>query len=136
MASFPNERETHLTLEIERLVRGRILLIKETSITTIRTKMKRIQKTLPQVCCTVSISSLERVRHNKTVLMQDKSLPTTLFIQIQTTFPILITGGGSTLMGTFVHRKIKRKMEETLKRPPKAFSLSTKYTLLHYNSKK
>lgn len=39
-------------------------------------------------------------------------------------------------MGTFIHRKIKIKMEETLKRPPKAFSLSTKYTLLHYNSKK
>lgn len=33
-------------------------------------------------------------------------------------------------------KKKKKKMEETLKRPPKAFSLSTKFTLLHYNSKK
>lgn len=39
-------------------------------------------------------------------------------------------------MGTFIHRKItEKKEEETFKRPPKAFSLSTKYTLLHYNSK-
>lgn len=87
-------REKHSWhLRLEKLARSRILLIRETSITTIRSKMKRIQKTLPRVCCTVSIRSLERVRHNITVLMQDKSLPTILFIQIQTTYPILINRG-------------------------------------------
>lgn len=80
-----------MTLEIETLVRGRILLITETSETTIRTKIKRIQRPYHKSVA-VSIRSLKRVRHNKTVLMQDKSLPTILFIQIQTTFPIRITG--------------------------------------------
>lgn len=95
-------REAHLTLEIERLARGRILPIKATSPTTIRTKMRRIQ-TLPRVRWTVR--SLRWVRHNETVLMQDKSLPTILFIQIQT-FPNRINKGReSTLMGTFIHRK-------------------------------
>lgn len=48
----------------------------------------------------------------------------------------LITGGREYTNGHIHSQKNNWEMEETLKRPPKAFSLSTKYTLLHYNSKK
>lgn len=70
-------------------------------------------------------------------LMQDKSLPTILFVQIQ--FFLSLKQGREYTYGHIHSQKNKqtnKKKTETLKRPPKAFSLSTKYTLLHYNSKK
>lgn len=58
----PNKRETHLTLE--KLVRGRILLIKETSITTIRSKMKRIQKDLTTSLLHSRVTRASETQHN------------------------------------------------------------------------
>lgn len=72
MASFPNERETQLTLEIERLLKSKDysgpvsfwLKKKERKKEKEDTNYSKERneeepKTLQQVCCTVGIKSLE-----------------------------------------------------------------------------
>lgn len=67
--------------------------------------MKRIQKTLSQVCCTVIIGSLRasETQHNSAHARQVTSHNSVHSDTDDISYPY--NRGGSTLMGTFIHRK-------------------------------
>lgn len=102
------------------MLKGSIIRVKKTS-TTPQRRMKKKKKTSltisPQVCCSVIIGSLECVRHNITVLMQDTFHSS---VQMHTAIPILFKGRA--WAHSFTEKPLKKMNEGDIKKTTKAFA--------------